>query len=33
MEGISQIQTIQCHDSDVNCIDFGPKDRLATVSR
>ena len=32
MEDISQIQMIHCHDSDVNSLDFGPKNRLATVS-
>ena len=33
MEDITQIQLLQCHDSDINSLDFGPKGRLATASR
>merc|ERR1712012_305145 len=32
MESMKQIQHLRCHESDVNSLDFGPKNRLASVS-
>ena len=33
MDKLTQLQTLQSHQSDVTSCDFGPKERLATASR